>query len=49
VRQLHEGVPDNGGVVLPVDHRDGSHERDVTSTRSCPCTSRTRTCPLRTE
>ena len=28
LRQLHEGVPDHGGVVLPVDHGDRSHERD---------------------
>ena len=31
LRQLDEGVPDHGGVVLPVDHGDRSHERDVTS------------------
>ena len=31
VGQLHEGIPDHGGVVLPVDHGDGPHERDVTS------------------
>ena len=31
LRQLREGVPDHGGVVLPVDHGDRSHERDVTS------------------
>ncbi len=31
VGQLDESVPDHGGVVLPVDHGDGPHERDVTS------------------
>ena len=31
VGQLGERVPDDGGVVLPVDHGDGPHERVVTS------------------
>ena len=31
VGQLDESVPDHGGVVLPVDHGDRPHERDVTS------------------
>ena len=31
VGQLDESIPDHGGVVLPVDHGDGPHERDVTS------------------
>ena len=31
LRQLREGVPDHGGVMLPVDHGDRSHERAVTS------------------
>ena len=31
VGQLDESIPDHGGVVLPVDHGNGPHERDVTS------------------
>ena len=31
VGQLDQSIPDHGGVVLPVDHGDGPHERVVTS------------------
>ncbi len=31
LRQLREGVPDHGGVMLSVDHGHRSHERAVTS------------------
>ncbi len=31
VRELDQGVPHHRGVVLPVDHGNGPHERDVTS------------------